>query len=68
MIDLIKGDCLQAMQAIPDGSVDMILTDPPYGTTACKFIGIELDDNYFDIAQKRITEHQATLTSGFFND
>ena len=37
MIDLIKGDCLQAMQAIPDGSVDMILTDPPYGTTACKW-------------------------------
>ena len=34
---MIKGDCLQAMQAIPDGSVDMILTDPPYGTTACKW-------------------------------
>lgn len=32
-----QGDCLELMQAIPDGSVDMVLTDPPYGTTACKW-------------------------------
>lgn len=25
------------MKEIPDGSVDMVLTDPPYGTTACKW-------------------------------
>ena len=31
------GDCLELMQYIPDGSVDMCLTDPPYGTTACKW-------------------------------
>jgi site-specific DNA-methyltransferase (adenine-specific) len=35
--DLYLGDCLQAMPDIPDGSVDMVLTDPPYGTTACKW-------------------------------
>jgi len=34
---LIHGDCIDAMQDIPDGSVDMVLTDPPYGTTACKW-------------------------------
>jgi len=34
---LMKGDCLERMKEIPDGSVDMILTDPPYGTTACKW-------------------------------
>jgi len=34
---LIKGDCLVEMDKIPDGSVDLILTDPPYGTTACKW-------------------------------
>ena len=34
---LIHGDCLDAMRDIPDGSVDMVLTDPPYGTTACKW-------------------------------
>ena len=34
------GDCLERMKEIPDGSVDMILTDPPYGTTACKWDSI----------------------------
>lgn len=34
---LMKGDCLERMKEIPDGSVDMVLTDPPYGTTACKW-------------------------------
>jgi len=31
------GDCLEVMQGIPDKSVDMILCDLPYGTTACKW-------------------------------
>ena len=31
------GDCLDVMQAIPDKSVDMILCDLPYGSTACKW-------------------------------
>ena len=34
---IINGDCLEVMKSIPDGSVDMVLTDPPYGTTACKW-------------------------------
>ena len=37
MINLMQGDCLERMQEIPDGSIDMVLTDPPYGTTACKW-------------------------------
>lgn len=37
MINLMKGDCLELMKNIPDGSVDLILTDPPYGTTSCKW-------------------------------
>lgn len=36
-IDLRQGDCLELMKSIPDGSIDLILTDPPYGTTACKW-------------------------------
>lgn len=28
---LVMGDCLEVMKYIPDGSVDLILTDPPYG-------------------------------------
>lgn len=31
MIDLRQGDCLELLKDIPDGSVDLILTDPPYG-------------------------------------
>jgi len=37
---LMKGDCLERMKEIPSGSVDMVLTDPPYGTTACKWDSI----------------------------
>ncbi len=37
MITLIHGDCLEEMKKIPDGSIDLVLTDPPYGTTACKW-------------------------------
>jgi len=36
-INLMQGDCLERMKEIPDGSVDMVLTDPPYGTMACKW-------------------------------
>jgi len=36
-VTLIRGDCLERMNEIPDGSIDMVLTDPPYGTTACKW-------------------------------
>ena len=36
-IELWQGDCLELMKNIADNSVDMILTDPPYGTTACKW-------------------------------
>lgn len=37
MINLIQGDCLEKMKDIPDGIVDCVITDPPYGTTACKW-------------------------------
>ncbi len=36
-IELIQGDCLELMKEIPDKSIDMILCDLPYGTTACKW-------------------------------
>ena len=34
---LAHGDCLEVMKNIPDNSIDLCLTDPPYGTTACKW-------------------------------
>ena len=36
-IELWQGDCLELMKNIPDKSVDLILCDLPYGTTACKW-------------------------------
>lgn len=36
MIDIRCGDCLELMKTIPDKSIDMILTDPPYGIKADK--------------------------------
>lgn len=37
---ICKGDCLDMMHNIEDGSVDMVMADPPYGTTACKWDSI----------------------------
>lgn len=56
-------DCLEGMKRIPDKSVDMILCDLPYVTTAIaaintnrNYIGFELDKEYFDIAIERISQ------------
>ena len=35
--EIIHGDCLEIMPTIPDKSIDMILCDLPYGTTACSW-------------------------------
>lgn len=37
MIQLLQGDCIELMKTLPDKSIDAIITDPPYGTTACKW-------------------------------
>jgi len=34
---IIQGDCLEVMKDIPDKSIDLVLADLPYGTTACKW-------------------------------
>lgn len=39
-VKLYNGDCLEVMKNISDNSVDLVLTDPPYGTTACKWDSI----------------------------
>lgn len=40
MYNLYNGDCLEIMKDIPNKSIDMILCDLPYGTTACKWDNI----------------------------
>ena len=37
MVDLYEGDCLNILPKLADNSVDMLLVDLPYGTTACKW-------------------------------
>lgn len=37
---LMKGDCLKRMEEIPEGSIDMVLADVPYGTTSCPWDSI----------------------------
>lgn len=55
-------DCLvNGLQSIPDNSVDMVLTDPPYGTTQNKWDSV-VDMNLFWKEIKRVTkEHSAIL-------
>ena len=40
MIELLKGDCLELLKAVPDESVNLILCDLPYGTSACPWDSI----------------------------
>ena len=59
-IELFQGDCLELMKDIPDKSVDMILCDLPYGTTACKW------DSLIDLEQlwthyKRIIKNKGAI-------
>lgn len=44
-IKLLQGDCLELMKNIPDKSIDLVLCDPPYGTTSCSWDSIiDLDE------------------------
>ena len=47
---LYNGDCLEVMKSIQDKSIDAIITDPPYGTTACKWDSV-ID---FDLMWKQL--------------
>ena len=57
-VKLIHGDCLEVMKSIPDGSVDLILCDLPYGTTQNKWDSIipfkDLWDSYNRICRGMI--------------
>lgn len=59
-IKLMQGDCLERMKEIPAGSVDMVLADPPYGTTACKWdTVIDLDAMWEEL--KRIIKPNGAI-------
>ena len=69
-IKLMKGDCLELMKEIPDNSIDMVLTDPPYGMNLTpqrlsgKFYGEKIDndntlewtDEFFSIIYSKLVK------------
>ena len=57
---LYLGDCLEIMPSIADESIDLILADLPYGTTACKWDSvIDLDSLWANF--KRIIKPNAAI-------
>lgn len=57
---LMLGDCLERMKEIPDGSVDMVLTDPPFGTTQNKWDSvIPLEDMWAEL--KRVIKPNGAI-------
>ena len=60
MIDLRQGDCLELLKDIPDGSVDMVLCDLPYGTTACKWDSVVPFDPLWE-QYKRISKESSAI-------
>jgi site-specific DNA-methyltransferase (adenine-specific) len=56
MVNLMQGECLEMMAEIPDNSIDMVLVDLPYGTTACKWDSIipfdKLWEHYYRVCKE----------------
>ena len=61
---LMFGDCLERMKEIPDRSIDMILCDLPYGTTACKWDNIIPFDEMWLRLNKLIKPNGAIVLFG----
>lgn len=61
---LFNGDCLELMRDIPDKSVDMILCDLPYGTTACKWDNVIPFEPLWEQYERIITDNGAIVLFG----
>ena len=64
MLNLFNGDCLEVMKDIPDGSVDAIICDLPYGTTDCKWDSIISVDKLWEQYQRLIKPAGAIVLFG----
>jgi site-specific DNA-methyltransferase (adenine-specific) len=58
---IMHGDCLELMKDIPDGSIDMVLCDLPYGTTACKWDTIIPFDKLWEQYERIIKPNGAVV-------
>ena len=57
---IYHGDCIEGMKILPDNSVDMVLTDPPYGTTCNKWdTVVDMDAFWKEI--KRVTKKNSAI-------
>lgn len=63
-ITLWKGDCLELMKDIPNGSVDCIICDLPYGTTACSWDSVIPFDKLWEQYNRIIKEHCPIILFG----
>ena len=61
---LYKGDCLEIMKDIPDGSIDIILCDLPYGTTACKWDNVVPFEPLWEQYERIIKDNGAIVLFG----
>ena len=61
--ELLQGDCLELMKDIPDGSIDMILADLPYGTTRNKWDSVIDFDKLWEQYERVIKENGAMVLS-----
>ena len=58
---ILHGDCLELMKDIPNGSIDMILCDLPYGTTQCKWDSVLPLDRLWVEYERIITNKGAMI-------
>jgi DNA modification methylase len=63
-MQLLHGDCLELLKNITDKSIDMILTDPPYGTTACKWDSVIPIDRMWEQLNRIIKDNSAIVLFG----
>jgi DNA modification methylase len=69
---LMLGDNIQSLKKLPDNSIDSVVSDPPYGLSFMgsgstgiaallndfRFVGMEMDEDYFKIAEARINNYE----------
>lgn len=61
---LYNGDCLEIMPLLQPESIDLVLTDPPYGTTACNWDTIIPIESMWGQLKNLIKENTAVLLFG----
>jgi DNA modification methylase len=64
MIKLFNRDCIEFLRTLPDDSVDMCLTDPPYGTTVCKWDSVVPFEPMWEQLKRVVKDNGAIVLFG----